>query len=47
MHMRETVMKVVDHKTGSKGTANVVVEKTDHARIALYIDTDGGKNLIR
>ena len=33
------VMKVVDHKTGSKGTANVVVEKTDHARIALYIDT--------
>ena len=24
---------------GSKGTANVVVEKTDHARIALYIDT--------
>ena len=33
------VMKVVDHKTGSKGTANVVVEKTAHARIALYIDT--------
>ena len=29
------VMKVVDHKTASEGTANVVVEKTDHARIAL------------
>ena len=33
------VMKVVDHKTGSKGTANLVVEKTDLARITLYIDT--------
>ena len=29
------VMKVVDHKTASEGTANVVVEKTDNVRIAL------------
>ena len=33
------VMKVVNHKTAAEGSANVVMEKSDRARISLYVDT--------